>query len=166
MTLIRNIITAAALATSVSASAPAFAVDEYNVSTGTTLSGAGVALRGDDVVALATGLEVKSGYAKYTVERDGVAYYFASEETMKQFQANPERYMPQYGGFCAFGVAIGKKLDAAPRYADIVDGKLYVFLNAVAFGKYKEDKAGTLAKAEENWPAMHHVAVEQINGGV
>jgi YHS domain-containing protein len=141
MTIIKNIITAAAFAGLVSASIPAFAADEYNTSTGTTLSGAGVALRGDDVVALATGLEVKAGYANYTVERDGVAYYFASEETMKQFQAQPERYIPQSGGFCAFGVAIGKKLDAAPRYADIVDGKLYVFLNAAAFGKYNEDKA-------------------------
>ncbi|MEO4044640.1 YHS domain-containing (seleno)protein [Hoeflea sp. CAU 1731] len=166
MNTIRNIITAAAFATFVSTGAPAFAADEYNVSTGTTLSGAGVALRGDDVVALATGLEVAAGHAKYTVERDGVAYYFASEETMNQFQTNPERYMPQYGGFCAFGVAIGKKLDAAPRYADIVDGKLYVFLNAVAFAKYKEDKAGTLAKAEKNWPAMHHRAVAEVNGGV
>jgi YHS domain-containing protein len=166
MTIIRNIITAAAFAGFVSAGMPAFAADEYNVSTGTTLSGAGVALRGDDVVSLATGLDVATGYAKYTVERDGVAYYFASEETMKQFEADPERYMPQYGGFCAFGVAIGKKLDAAPRYADIVDGKLYVFLNAVAFGKYKEDKAGTLAKAEQNWPAMHHLPVTEVNGGV
>ena len=166
MNTIRNIITATAFAAMVSAGAPAFAADEYNVSTGTTLSGAGVALRGDDVVALATGLDVAAGYAKYTVEHDGVAYYFTSEETMKQFQTNPERYMPQYGGFCAFGVAIGKKLDAAPRYADIVDGKLYVFLNAVAFAKYKEDKAGTLAKAEKSWRAMHHLPVAEVNGGV
>ncbi len=166
MTSIRNILSAAAFAGILFAAVPAFAVDEYNVSTGTTLSGAGVALRGDDVVALATGLAVKAGYAEHTVEHDGVAYYFATRETMEQFRANPERYMPQYGGFCAFGVAIGKKLDAAPRYADIVDGKLYVFLNAVAFGKYKEDTAGTLAKAEANWPAMHHVAVKQVNGGV
>lgn len=164
MNSIRNIITTAAFAGIVLISTPAAAVDEYNVSTGTTLTNAGIALRGDDVVALATGLKVKPGYAKYTVEQDGVAYYFASEKTMKQFQANAELYKPQYGGFCAFGVAIGKKLDAAPRYADIVDGKLYVFLNEVAFGKYKADKAGTLAKAEENWPAMHHVAVEEVNG--
>ncbi len=166
MTTLKTIIAAAAFAGVIAAGTPAFAVDEYNVSTGTTLSGAGVALRGDDAVALATGLEVKPGYAKYTVELDGVAYYFSSEETMKQFEADPERYLPQYGGFCAFGVAIGKKLDAATRYADIVDGKLYVFLNAVAFGKYKEDKAGTLAKAERNWPAMHHRAVEEVNSGV
>ena len=166
MTNIKTMITAVAFAGRVSAAMPAFAADEYNTSTGTTLSGAGVALRGDDVVALATGLTVVAGQAEHTVERDGVAYYFSSEETMKQFEAEPERYMPQYGGFCAFGVAIGKKLDAAPRYADIVDGKLYVFLNAAAFGKYKEDKAGTLAKAESNWPGMHHVTVEEVNAGV
>lgn len=146
------------------AATPAFAVDEYNVSKGTTVSGSGVALRGDDVVALATGLDVVRGDATYTYEQDGVAYYFASQETMDQFAANPEQYLPQYGGFCAFGVAVNKKLDADPHYADIVDGKLYVFLNAVAFRKYLDDKEGTLAKAEENWPAMHHVAVPEING--
>lgn len=166
MKLIKAILVSSVLAAAVTAGAPAFAADEYNVSTGTTLTGAGVALRGGDAVALATGLEVKAGYAKHTVEHDGVAYYFASKQTMKQFEANPERYMPQYGGFCAFGVAIGKKLDAAPRYADIVNGKLYVFLNDVAFKKYQEDKAGTLAKAEENWPTMHHVEVNTVNSGV
>ena len=166
MTMIRTLIASAALAGAIAAGTPAFAFDEYNVSTGTTLTGAGVALRGSDPVALAEGLKVQAGHAKYTVEHDGVAYYFASQETMKQFQANSDRYMPQYGGFCAFGVAIGMKLDAAPRYADIVDGKLYVFLNEVAFGKYQDDKAGTLALAEKNWPAMHHVAVEDVNSGV
>jgi YHS domain-containing protein len=164
MTTIKTLIASAAILGALSVTAPAFAVDEYNVSTGTTLTGAGVALRGADAVALATGLEVTPGEAMYTVERDGVAYYFASAETKAQFEADPAQYMPQYGGFCAFGVAIGMKLDAAPRYADIVDGKLYVFLNAVAFGKYLEDKAGTLAKAEENWPAMHHRSVEAVNG--
>lgn len=142
----------------------AFAADEYNVTTGTTLGGAGVALRGGDVVALATGLKRTPGDAAFTYEHDGVAYYFASEETMNRFAASPARYMPQYGGFCAFGVAIGMKLDADPRFADIVDGKLYVFLNAVAFEKYLADKAGTLAKAEENWPAMHRLAVSEVNG--
>ena len=164
MTTISKTITAAIFASLVCASVPAFAADEYNVSTGTTLSGAGVALRGDDVVALATGLEVATGHAKYTVERDGVAYYFASEETMKQFKADPERYMPQYGGFCAFGVAKGLKLDASPRFADVVDGKLYLFLNADVFEAYKKDKAGIIAKAEAEWPDMEHRTVEDVNG--
>ena len=141
----------------------AFAADEYNVSTGTTLSGAGVALRGDDAVALASGLKVVPGKAKYTVEHDGVAYYFASKDSKARFAADPQKYMPKFGGFCAFGVAIGKKLDASNRFADIVNGRLYVFLNAVAFQKYNEDKAGTLAKAEKNWRTMRHVAVGQVN---
>jgi YHS domain-containing protein len=163
MNSIKTILTAAAFAGAVSFTQAAYAVDEYNVSKGTTLSGAGVALRGGDAVALAGGLEVLPGDATFTAEHDGVAYYFSSEETKRQFEANPERYLPQYGGYCAFGVAIGKKLDADPHFADIVDGKLYVFLNAVAFQKYLDDKTGTLAKAEENWPAMHHVAVSDVN---
>jgi YHS domain-containing protein len=160
----KTLLTAAIFMGAISAASAAFAVDEYNVSTGTTLKGHGVALRGDDAVALATGLKVTPGHAKFTHVHDGVAYYFASRETMRRFAANPEKYMPRYGGFCAFGVAIGKKLDATGRFADIVDGKLYVFLNAAAFAKYKEDKAGTLAKAERNWPAMHHVKVSEVNG--
>lgn len=163
MKTLNTLIAAAALIGTVSVAPAAFAVDEYNVSTGTTLSGAGVALRGDDAVALATGLEVTAGRATFTYEHDGVAYYFVSERTMKRFAASPQTYMPQYGGFCAFGVAIGKKLDADPRLADIVDGRLYLFLNEVAFEKYKEDRAGTLAAAERKWPAMHHVAVSEVN---
>jgi len=147
----------------VSAAPAAFAVDEYNVSTGTTLAGEPVALRGNDTVSLAIGHGVTDGHARFTHVHDGVAYYFSSEESKDSFASNPSAYAPQYGGFCAFGVAIGKKLDANPRFADIVNGKLYVFLNAVAFEKYKEDKAGTLAKAEKNWTAMHHVAVSKVN---
>lgn len=163
MKLIKSLITTATFIGAVSAASAAFAVDEYNVSTGTTVKGESVALRGSDTVALALGLEVTDGYAEFTHVHDGVAYYFASEETKEAFAANPAAYMPQYGGYCAFGVAIGKKLDASPRFADIVDDKLYVFLNAFAFEKYKEDKAGTLAKAEKNWPKMHHVAVSKVN---
>ena len=164
MKTLYTLIAAATFIGAVSATSPALAVDEYNVSTGTTVSGAGVALRGNDAVALSTGLGVTPGRANFTVEHDGVAYYFTSKETMKKFAADPARYMPQYGGFCAFGVAVGKKLDAAPRYSDIVDGKLYVFLNAAAFEKYSEDKAGTLAKAERNWPAMRSRSVADVNG--
>jgi YHS domain-containing protein len=163
MKSMKSLIAAATLLGAVSIASSAHAVDEYNVSTGTTLSGAGVALRGDDAVALATGLKVMPGQARFTVEHDGVAYYFSSEETMKRFAASPKQYMPQYGGFCAFGVAIGKKLDARNRFAEIVNGRLYLFLNAVAFQKYQEDRSGTLAKAEKNWPVMHRVAVGQVN---
>lgn len=164
MTTMKALFAAATFAGMTLTASAASAVDEYNVSTGTTLSGAPLALRGTDAVTLASDTTVAAGNATFTYDHDGVSYYFASQATLDRFADAPDRYLPQFGGFCAFGVAIGKKLDADPHFADIVDGKLYVFLNAVAYGKYLEDKAGTLAKAEANWPAMHRLAVEDVNG--
>jgi len=165
MKTINTLIAAATLAASVATGAltPAFAVDEYNVSTGTTVNGEGVAMRGNDVVALTSDLAVTPGHAAFTHVHDGVAYYFASEETKARFAADPEAYIPQYGGFCALGVALGKKLDGSPRFSDVVDGKLYVFLNAAVFEAYEKDKAGILAKAAENWPGIHHLSVAEAN---
>ena len=156
---------AAATFVGVFASIPAaFAVDEYNVSKGTTVDGHGVAFRGNDLVALVKGLGVVPGRAEHTHVNDGVAYYFTSEEAIKQFASAPENYKPQYGGYCTLGVALGKKLDGSPRFADIVEGKLYVFLNAAVFAAYQEDEAGTLANAAKNWPGMHNVSVAEVNG--
>lgn len=159
-----SILITAAFIGAVASANTAFAADEYNVSTGTTVDGQGVALRGTDTVALAEELDVTFGHARFTAVYDGVAYYFAEEDAMNRFTADPERYMPRYGGFCAFGVAKGKKLDGDPRYADIVDGKLYLFLNAAVFEAYSKDKAGVLAQAEKNWPGMHHLSVAEVNG--
>ena len=164
MKTINTLIAAATFFSVLSAVPVAFAVDEYNVSKGTTVDGQGVAFRGNDVVAIVNGLGVVPGRARHTHVHDGVAYYFASEEAMKRFATAPEKYMPRYGGYCTLGVALGKKLDGSPRFADIVDGKLYVFLNAAVFESYKKDKAGTIAKAEKNWPAIHHVPVSKVNG--
>lgn len=163
MKSLNSLITAVALVSAVSVGSAAFAVDEYNLSSGTTRTGERVALRGVDTVALALGLGIIDGQARFLHVHDGVAYYFASEKAKDTFASNPAAYMPQYGGYCAFGVALGKKLDASPRFADIVDGKLYVFLDAGAFELYEKDKAGTLAKAKKNWPSMHHVAVSEVN---
>ncbi|SFI83896.1 YHS domain-containing (seleno)protein [Celeribacter neptunius] len=142
--------------------APGFAEDEYNVSTGYSLEGTPLGLRGFDPVALTTLNAMAIGDATHVVEHDGVAYYFASEITAKTFSADPEAYIPQYGGFCAFAIAIGKKLDGDPRYADIVDGKLYLFVNAAVFETYKKNPEETLRKAEEMWPSIQHKAVGSL----
>lgn len=164
MKTINTLIAAATLACTFAAAPAALAIDEYNVSKGTTVDGQGVAFRGNDVVAITRGLGIVPGQARYTHVHDGVAYYFASKAAMKLFAEAPESYMPQYGGYCALGVALGKKLDGSPRFADIVDGKLYVFLNAAVFEAYKNDKAGVLAKAAKNWPGIHHISVNEVNG--
>ena len=151
-------VVAAAFATAL----PAAAEDEYNVSTGITSTGAPLGLHGVDAVALTTLNAVAEGDAQYTVVEDGVAYYFASEDSAKKFKANPAMYAPQYGGFCAYAVALGKKFDGDPEYADIVDGKLYLFVNAEIFEKYKKDSKRILAKAERTWPRIEHKAVGDL----
>ncbi|NHK29492.1 hypothetical protein FF098_016390 [Parvularcula flava] len=140
----------------------AIAEDEYNVSTGATLEGKPLGVHGVDTVALSTYNAVAEGNARHTVVEDGVAYYFASEETARLFKANPGKYIPQYGGFCAYAVALGKKLDGDPYFADIEDGKLYLFVNADVFEKYKKNKAKILRDAEKMWPSIKHKAVEDL----
>ena len=153
---------AVALALSLSALTPGFAADEHNVSTGVTTAGVPLGLHGVDAVALSTLNAVTEGDAAHTVVEDGVAYYFASAESARKFKAAPEQYAPQYGGFCAFAVALGKKFDGDPRFADIVDGKLYLFVNAEIFAKYKKDSKRILAKAERTWPSIKHTAVKDL----
>ena len=144
------------------AAAPAAAEDEFNVSNGYTLDGVPLALHGFDTVALSTLNAVARGEPTQTVIHDGVAYYFASQTSAEMFEADPEKYMPRYGGFCAFGVAAGKKLDGDPRFADIVDGKLYLFVNAAVLEAFMEDREGTIRRAEETWPTIQHAAVDSL----
>jgi len=139
-----------------------FAADEYNTAPGLTAAGAPLAIQGVDPVAfLDLGNRIQ-GSAKYTAVHDDVAYYFDSEENMKSFQESPSSYLAQQGGFCTFGVSVGKKFDGNPQFADIVDGKLYLFLNDEIFRLYQKDKAGTIAKAEKQWAKIKHTAAVDL----
>ena len=140
----------------------ALAVDEYNVSKGVTLAGAPLGVHGVDTVLLTSHGAVSQGDAAHTIVHDGVAYYFASKETANTFKADPEKYAPQYGGYCTFAVALGRKLDGDPRYADIVDGKLYLFVNDAIYQKYKKNPQKTLRDAARKWPDIRHTAVSEL----
>lgn len=141
---------------------PAWAADEYNVSTGVTTAGVPLGLHGIDPVALSTLGAVAEGQAAHTVTHDGVAYYFASQASADRFASDPEGHLPQYGGFCAFAVAKGKKFDGDPMFADIVDGKLYLFVNDAVFQMYLADRENILRKAEETWPKIRNTAVGDL----
>ncbi|GAB4388832.1 YHS domain-containing (seleno)protein [Albidovulum sp.] len=157
----KGILAAAALAALCSV-APALAADEVNVAPGLTYGGAPLGLHGADPVALLDGGTYAEGNAGFAAAHDGVAYYFASEENLRAFEANPARYAPQYGGFCAFGVSVGKKFDGDPRFAAVLNDKLYVFLNEDVFKAYLKDQAGTIEKAEGNWTAIEHTAATEL----
>lgn len=132
----------------------AMAADEFNVANGLTLTGNPLGMHGVDPVSMFDSEAPKIGDAVYTSEHDGVDYYFASEEAQQQFDADPANYLPQFGGFCAFGVYVGKKLDGDVRFADIVDGKLYLFVNAAIFEKYKAKSEEVIRVAHKTWPEI------------
>jgi YHS domain-containing protein len=159
----KTLIAAAAFALAgLAATAPAFAADEHNVVPGLTAAGAPLGLHGVDPVAFLDIGNRLSGTADFTAIHDGVAYYFASEDNMEAFEANPERYTPQNGGFCTYGVSVGKKFDGDPQFADVQNGKLYVFLNEEIFNAYQKDKAGTIATAESKWKDIKHTKSTEL----
>ena len=155
-------VSAAILAAALTAAPAAFAADEYNASTGITLAGGLLGLHGVDPVSMFESEAPRLGDAAYTASFDGVDYYFATAATRAAFEADPEAFLPQFGGFCAFGVYKGKKLDGDVRYADIVDGKLYLFVNAQVFDAYLADPATVLAGANDAWPGIRSTAVEDL----
>ena len=140
----------------------AFAADEYNISNGLTLTGKPLGMHGFDPVSMFDSEAPRIGDAVYTSAHDGVDYYFASEEAQQRFGADPSAYLPQFGGFCAYGVFVGKKLDGDVRYADIVGGKLYLFVNAAVFEKYLANKDEVLTIAADKWPGIQSAAVGDL----
>jgi YHS domain-containing protein len=141
---------------------PAWAADEHNTVPGLTAAGAPLGLHGVDPVAFIDIGNRIEGTAEFTAVHDGVAYYFATEDNLDAFEDDPERYIPQNGGFCTYGVSVGKKFDGDPRYAAVNNGKLYVFLNEEVFHLFQEDRAGTIATAEENWEEIQHIAASEL----
>ena len=142
--------------------APALAVDEVNVSTGATIAGPGLAVHGHDVVAYFTDGTPTVGSDELAHVHDGATYRFASQANLDAFKADPAKYAPAYGGFCAYGVAVGKKFDGDPRFWKVVDGRLYLNLNGDIQAKWVEDIPGNIAEAVVNWAEIRSVAVDQL----
>ena len=140
---------------------PVFGADEVNVSTGATPAGPGLAVRGFDVVSFFQG-EPVLGSDQFAYAHDGATYRFVSQANLDAFKANPAKYEPAYGGFCAYGAARGKKFDGDPRYWKIVDGKLYLNLNGDVQTKWNEDVPGNLKKADANWVKIRSVPVNDL----
>ena len=136
----------------------AHAQDTQNVSAGLTGAGAPLAIHGYDPVAYFTAGLPTQGSAKFTATHGGAAYRFASEANKKAFESNPTKYLPQFGGFCAFGVTVERKFDGDPRVFEVVDGKLYLNLNPDIQAMWRKDTRGNIRKAEKNWTALRSKA--------
>ena len=165
MILLKSFTLAITLAAVAFAAAPtsAFAVAEINIAPGRTLAGPGVALHVYDPVAyFAEGKPVQDS-AKFSKVHNNATYRFASAENRKTFEANPDKYVPAYVGFCAFGVSVGAKFDGDPRYWKIVDGQLYLNLNEDIQKTWLEDVPGNIEKANKAWKRIEHSDPAQLS---
>ena len=139
-----------------------YAIDEHNVVPGLTGPGAPLGLHGADPVAFIEIGNRIEGTSTHTAVHDGVAYYFASEDHLKTFEKNPAKFVPQNGGFCTYGVSVGKKFDGDPSYAAVENGKLYVFLNEGVFRAFDRDRQGTISKASKNWKNIRSTKATEL----
>lgn len=122
-----------------------------------------VANSGYDVVAYFTDYKAVRGSKNHSAQYDGAIYYFSSEEHKNMFEKDPAHYLPQYGGYCAFGMAkMNSKVPANPETFKIYNGKLYLFFNDLYEGKkfntiipWNGDEANFKKIADKNWKAMN-----------
>ena len=93
---------------------------------------------------------------------DGVSYLFATKENKETFDANPDKYLPAYGGYCAYGVAVGKKFYSDPEVWRVVDGRLYLNLDTDIQKKWVKDIPGYIKTADKNWSNIKDKAPSEL----
>lgn len=145
MTITRKFLAGAMMLVASVVSASAFAEDYSHSTPG---------ISGYDPVAYFTDGKAVRGSGFHVVVADGVTYVFATADHQKLFEANPQKYLPAYGGYCAYGVAIGKKFVADPEVWRIVEGKLYLNLDKNIQQKWEKDTLGYIKKGDANWTTM------------
>ena len=111
-----------------------------------------LALKGYDPVAYFSAGKPVKGAPDFRADWDGARYQFANAKHRDTFTANPDRYVPQFKGLCAAGMAYGKQVEADPTVWKIVDGKLYVFGGPNRLEMQEKDP-GLLDRAHKNWRA-------------
>jgi YHS domain-containing protein len=123
---------------------------------GSVISGAdkGPAIGGYDAVAYFTDGKPTKGSADYTAEWQGASWQFASAEHRDLFIDAPEKYAPQYGGYCAYAAAHGSIAKGSGERWRIVDDKLYLNNNWIAQKLWQGDVPGNIKNSDEKWPSV------------
>lgn len=153
MTKSKKILTTLGLVVLAQISVPALAED---------ITHSTVAVAGYDVVSYQTGEKPVPGNGNHLTLHDGVTYLFQNESNKKAFDKNPERFVPAYGGYCAYGVSVGKKFVGDPTVWEIVDGRLYLNLDNKIKGLWSKDIPKNIVKANAEWPKIRTVPAAEI----
>lgn len=114
-----------------------------------------VAVQGYDPVAYFKDGQPGKGSKDFTAEYKGATFRFVSADNRDAFLGDPEKYAPQYGGYCAWAVSQGYHAKGDARFWKIVDGKLYLNYNGAVQEKWEGDIPGFIAKADEAWPDLN-----------
>jgi YHS domain-containing protein len=112
----------------------------------------GYAINGYDPVAYFTSGMPIEGSPDHSTMHNGATFLFASADNKAMFDAKPERYAPQFGGYCAYAVSKGATAKTEPDAWTIVDDKLYLNFNTAVRAIWKQDIPGNIARANKNWP--------------
>lgn len=121
-----------------------------------------VILAGHDPVAYFTQNAAVEGSTKFTATHNGAIYQFSSAKNRDLFLDTPNKYEPQYGGFCAYGASLGKKFKVNGKAFEVVDGKLYVNKNEDVYETWVEDKAENIVSADQQWESIKPIAAEDL----
>ena len=118
------------------------------------LAGGRVAIHGYDPVAYFVDGGPRKGRPDLALDHAGARWLFASEANRERFRAEPEKYLPAYGGYCAYGVAQGYLVKIDPDAWAIVNGRLYLNYDRSIARTWRKDVPGYVTKADANWPGL------------
>lgn len=130
-------------------STPIFAASLINVA-----GASHIAIEGYDPVAFFTDAKPVKGSPSISATYQGAVYFFASEGHKQLFTVSPDKYVPQYGGFCAFGVSRDALAPVDISTWQVRNGKLYLNFDHDIMKKFDADFDGNVAKADTNWPGL------------
>ena len=114
----------------------------------------GIAINGYDPVAYFIEGRPVEGSDKYSTSWNGATWHFSSAANKIKFAAMPEKFAPQYGGYCAFAVSYGSTATTVPEAWSVVDGKLYLNNSLGVRSRWNTDQSGYISKANQNWPKV------------
>jgi len=117
-------------------------------------NGEGITIQGYDVVSYQE-KRAEKGRKEFSVDYGGVSWYFATGDHRDQFRQSPERFLPEYGGFCAYSVGRGYPATADPRAFALEDRKLYLFFDKAVQTVWEQDQHHLVTAANRYWPQLH-----------
>lgn len=118
----------------------------------------GVAIGGYDPVAYFTEMKPVKGSSEFHAEYHGSTFHFSSAINRERFAADPGKFTPQYGGYCAFGMAKGYKASIDPAAFTIVGDQLYLNYNGTVRALWVLGIPGYVKKADQNWPTVRQTS--------